>query len=355
MNKPWFPQRNELDATIALIKSLILHLQFPISQSTIESDTRSHKEYPLFSDTAIIEIFGKWGIEMQSGMIKPELIGELPPFSFLFIEETERNIKSGQFVMLYSIQNNIVEYLHPRRGWVKEEQTEFMKKWSGAGIFILEITGGGEEDFEKKEKEYNEKKYSNPELKTNVKIVDDFLTDSECEYIINLATPLFQRSLFLYGDKAVLDEKRTSYSAELHIFPDDPVLNGIRKKASDLLNIPESHFEHFQCLSYDKSQEIDHHYDTFDANSEGGRRIIEEGGQRKYTMLAYLNEDFEGGATYFPDLDYLVIPKKRRVLIFNNLDEKGEVLKKAAWHGGLPITTGRKYAMNMWVRNKPCR
>jgi len=72
-------------------------------------------------------------------------------------------------------------------------------------------------------------------------------------------------------------------------------------------------------------------------------------------MLAYLNDDFEGGGTYFPDLNYMVHPKKRRVVIFNNLDEEGNTLKKAAWHGGLPITTGRKYAINMWVRNKPCR
>lgn len=355
MNKPWFPQRTEKDATTALIKSLMFHLQFPISQITIENDVQSHKEYPLFSDKAIIEIFAKWGIEMQSGTVKLEMIGELPPLSLLFIEEMIRNVKSGQFVMLYSIKNNLVEYLHPRKGWVIEETPEFLKKWSGAGIFIAEITGNGETDFETKEKEYHDKKYSNPELSKNVRIVDDFLTDAECEYIINLATPLFQRSMFLYGDKKVLDDKRTSYSAEFHIFPNDPILTGIRKRASELLNIPENHFEDFQCLSYDKSQEIDHHYDTFDANSEGGRKIIAEGGQRQCTMLAYLNEGYEGGATYFPDLDYLVTPKKRRVLIFNNLDENGDLLKKAAWHGGLPVTTGRKYAMNMWVRNMPCR
>jgi prolyl 4-hydroxylase len=354
MDKPWFPQRNEKDATVALTKSLMFHLGFPISKLTIEKDIESHKEYPLFSDAAIIEIFGKWGIEMQSGIVKPEFIGELPPLSFLFIEETERKIKSGQFIMLFSIQNNSVEYLHPRKGWVIEEQNEFMKKWSGAGIFIAEITGNGEQDFEIKEKDYNEKKHANPELK-NIRIVDDFLKDSECEYIINLANPLFQRSKFLYGDKAVLDEGRTSYSAEFHIFPDDPVLLNITKRASELLNIPVSHFEPFQCLAYNKSQEVQHHYDTFDANSDGGQKIIEEGGQRKITMLAYLNEEFEGGGTYFPDLDYLVIPKKRRVLIFNNLDENDQLLKKAAWHGGLPVTTGTKYAMNMWIRNKPCK
>ena len=36
------------------------------------------------------------------------------------------------------------------------------------------------------------------------------------------------------------------------------------------------------------------------------------------------------------------------------IDENGKVLN-AAFHAGLPVTTGRKYAINMWVRANPCR
>lgn len=71
-------------------------------------------------------------------------------------------------------------------------------------------------------------------------------------------------------------------------------------------------------------------------------------------MLAYLNDDFDGGATYFPNVDILVHPKKKRVVIFNNLDDNGKVIK-TAFHAGLPVTKGRKYAVNIWVREKPIR
>ena len=118
--------------------------------------------------------------------------------------------------------------------------------------------------------------------------------------------------------------------------------------------MPENNFEFFQCLYYDPGQEYMNHYDTFDETSERGKKVVQETGQRKYTILAYLNDDFEGGGTYFPNLDLLVQPRKGRVVIFDNLDENGQVLK-AAYHAGLPVTTGRKYAVNIWVRNKPMR
>jgi hypothetical protein len=351
MERTWYPQRNENDFLSALFKNFIHYLKYPISKSTIEKDVREHADYPdKISLKTIMELLIKWEVEHQAFKCSAEKIKDIKEPSIVLINNgLERN-----FVLFFSIKNGIVEYLDTRRGWVLEDQEKFNKQFVGIALTATSLKSKGETDFDKKEAEYEEKRLSNPELK-HIRMVDDFLTDEECEYIINLATPLFERSMFLYGDKRVLDDRRTSYSAELHVFPDDKILNGITKRASELLNIPVNHFEYFQCLSYDKNQEIDHHYDTFDANSEGGKKIIEQGGQRKYTMLAYLNDDFEGGGTFFPDLNFLVTPKKRSVLIFNNLDENGQILKHAAWHGGLPVTSGRKLAMNMWVRNKPCR
>lgn len=354
MNKPWHPQRNEQDSAVALLKSLINYIQFPISRSTIEKDASNHKNYPHFGFEDLIELLGKWGLKAGVFSIEQNNLKDLPPSTIFFINEKQGTVKSGGFVMLHEVNGDEIEYLHPRKGWVVESTIKFFEKWEKFALTLIEPTSDGESDFEAKEKLYEEQKFANPDLK-NIRLVDNFITDDECDYIINLSTPLFERSLFLYGDKRVLDERRTSYSAELHTFPDDPVLIRITKRASELLKIPQNHFEHFQCLSYDTNQEIDHHYDVFDENSEGGKKIIAEGGQRKITMFAYLNDGYEGGTTYFPDLDLMITPKKGRVLIFNNLDDNGNLLKKAAWHGGLPVTRGRKFGMNMWVHDKPCR
>jgi prolyl 4-hydroxylase len=352
MTKFWYPERNELDAIPALLKNFIHYHKFPVSKITIEKDVKESPDFPMeISLATIMKLLQKWDIEHKAFKCPFENVTDVAPFTILFVNDITGK-KGGDFIMFYGLRGNEIEYLDTRKGWVVEDLQEFGKKFANVALTAYSIKES-EKDFEIKEKQYEDQRLANPDLKI-VRIVDDFLTDAECDYIIKVSTPLFQRSMFLYGDKKVLDERRTSYSAELHVFPDDKILNGIRKKASELINVPENHFEFIQCLSYDKKQEIDHHYDTFDPKSEGGKKIIDEGGQRKYTMLAYLNDDFEGGGTYFPELDYMVNPKKRRVVIFNNLDENGNVLK-SSWHGGLPVTTGRKFAINIWVRNKPCR
>lgn len=350
MENLWHPQRNTADAPIALIKNFIHSINLPISRETIEKEVKNHPEYPLLSFGAIIHIIKQWGIESISYQWTIDKLNEIPSPSILFIHSEADHVKSGEFVIFHELRENTVVYLHTRKGWVLEQITEFEQKWSKAALSLIAINNtDGESDFEEKEKQYEAKKWSNPELK-NVQIKNNFLTAEECDYIIELSKNLFNRSK-LMKETNIEDDGRTSYSAEL-AFPNDTILNGIRQRASELLKIPESHFEFFQCVSYDKSQEYRNHYDTFDDTSERGRKVIAEGGQRKYTMLAYLNDDFEGGGTHFPNLDLLVHPEKRRVVIFNNLDKHEKVIP-ASYHAGLPVTYGRKYVINMWVRTKP--
>lgn len=355
MEKPWFPQRNGSDTIAALLKTFIFHSGVKVSRATIEKDVQNHKEFPHLTLEGLREILKVWGVQTLPLSVETNSLKELPPLSFLFISEENGNAITKQFVLYFGIEDDDIEYLHTRKGWVTEDLEQFETKWSKVALAITGIDEkSGEPDFEQIEKEYDKVKFNNPELKDNVRLYDDFLTNEECEHIINISKPLFQRSLFLYGDKAVVDDARTSFSAELHVFPDDEIMDNIRQRAAKLLSIPASHFEYFQCVSYDKTQEIHAHYDTFDRNSEGGKKIIAEGGQRKYTMLGYLNDDFVGGGTYFPNLDFMVHPKKGRILIFNNIDDEGKNIKPA-FHAGLPVIKGRKYAVNMWVRDKPCR
>lgn len=352
MDKIWFPQRNEIDSTSAILKNFIHYLNFPLSKFTIEQNVVEHPDFPQHVSLAtILALLEKWGIKHKPFKCPLDRVKDIQSPSILFLNDSIEG-NAGDFIMYYAMHENVVEYLDTRKGWVLEDIEDFGKKFANIALSAFSLDQP-EIDFEAREKEYDRQKLANPDL-SNVRIVDDFLTDKECEYIIQLSTPLFERSMFMVGNERVLDEGRTSFSAELHVFPNDEILNAIQERASKLIDVPANHFEYFQCLSYDKKQEIEHHYDTFDENSEGGRKVIAEGGQRKYTMLAYLNDDFEGGATYFPELDYMVQPKKRRVLIFNNLDENGNILK-CSWHGGLPVKSGRKFAMNMWVRNKPVR
>lgn len=351
MEKTWFPQQSVSDAPVALLKNFIHYSEIPVSKLTVEKETRQHPEFPMLSFGAYIEILKNWGIEAAAYPLEFEKLTEIPSPSILFLHDKRGHIKVGEFVMFHRLNEDEVEYLHPRKGWVYESAPDFNSKWAKAALSLISMESEGEIDFEKKEREYFEARKSNADLKI-LRVRDNFLTDEECDYIIGLSESKFERSKIM-SHEIIEDHGRTSFSAVLR-FPEDDVLDVIRKRAARLIEMPESHFESIQCVSYDKNQKYINHYDTFDETTERGRKTVEEGGQRKYTLLAYLNDDFEGGSTHFPLLDILVQPKKRSVVIFDNLDENGKVLE-AAMHAGLPVSKGRKYAINMWVRNKPLK
>lgn len=60
---------------------------------------------------------------------------------------------------------------------------------------------------------------------------------------------------------------------------------------------------------------------------------------RYYTVLCYLNDDFEGGTTHFPSLNYSVTPRCGKAVLFPS----------AYLHGGEPVTSGQKYVIVSWI------
>lgn len=60
---------------------------------------------------------------------------------------------------------------------------------------------------------------------------------------------------------------------------------------------------------------------------------------RYYTVLCYLNDDFEGGGTRFPSFDYSVTPRCGKAVLFPS----------AYLHGGEPVTNGQKYVLVSWI------
>ena len=347
MTKPWYPQRKTLDAPIALLKTFVLHIGHSISRSTIEKDVRAHAEFPALSFEAFVEILNGWGMKAIADPVGIDKLSVLPTPSITLIEEMDKGLQMGIPVLFFGVENDEVCYLHPRKGWVYDSLSDFETKWCKALISLHDIVGEGETDFEQKEKEYDLALASHPERHI-VQFMDQMLSDSECDHIIKISNDRYIRSQA--GEIGEELNARTSYSAYLTI-NDDPILNAIREKIAQRLEIPVTHFEYFQCVSYANGQEYQNHYDTFDATKKGAEAIMNNGGQRKFTLLVYLNDDFEGGQTYFPKLDLLATPKKGNAVFFHNINQEG-VLYNASFHAGLPVSKGKKYAFNLWIRER---
>jgi prolyl 4-hydroxylase len=105
-------------------------------------------------------------------------------------------------------------------------------------------------------------------------------------------------------------------------------------------------FELAQCVRYGVGEQYRPHLDV----PVSSPRVAS--GQRTWTVLVYLNDDFEGGETAFPLLDLSVRPRRGTALIFRNRDAQG-LANLYTMHAGQPVRRGIKYACNLWAAAAP--
>ena len=65
----------------------------------------------------------------------------------------------------------------------------------------------------------------------------------------------------------------------------------------------------------------------------------------------YLNDDFDGGETEFPNINTNIIPQQGKAVVFINVDSSGNVLPKSL-HGGKEVKNGQKWIATKWIRSK---
>lgn len=77
------------------------------------------------------------------------------------------------------------------------------------------------------------------------------------------------------------------------------------------------------------------------ANDDGSPNLF---AWRTYSAVLYLNDDYEGGSTYFPRLGVEVQPKTGKLVAFGAGSEYQ--------HGVRPITSGKRYTMPLWFTDQ---
>jgi prolyl 4-hydroxylase len=108
------------------------------------------------------------------------------------------------------------------------------------------------------------------------------------------------------------------------------------------------HSELPQVGRYLPTQQYMQHYDAFDLTDENGRRFAANGGQRVVTVLTYLNDVQQGGATCFPNLKLQVQPKAGMCVVFFPSSIEGTLDPKVL-HAAMPAVDV-KYVNQVWIR-----
>jgi len=343
----WIPQRSEEGNLEAVLRNLVHHLAVDSSWGMIKDAIQQHKAFPELQPMDVAEILGTIGMNAVPIEADAEQLPQLPYPSLAYVSDKEKTV----LTVPLSCTMDEIKYIHPGKGVVKEPMADFLTKWQGV-LILVRVNENGTQDCKALADKEALERIERYREKGRFITVDDFLSDMECEYIMALARPVLQRSTITGKEEREESSIRTSSSAFLTMA--DGKLDRITQRVADeLVKLPVDHFEKIQCVYYENGQYYDYHYDTVTtAKFKDDKHTMETCGQRIYTVLIYLNDGFEGGETYFPFLDYRVMPKKGRAAIFQSLTEQ-EVIIPYARHACLPVTKGVKYACNVWVRTSP--
>lgn len=182
-----------------------------------------------------------------------------------------------------------------------------------------------------------------------IRTVDNFLTEQECKEVISLIEENNQRSSIAGEEKntRIITKNRTSNTSFLS--NKNTTVNFIKEKISKILNIDIKQIESLQGIKYISGQYFLPHRDGY----EGIRKqnLTKESGNRIWSLLIYLNEDYEGGETGFPLLNLDIKPKKGMALMWHNLKENGDLLDESL-HEGKLVVSGTKYIITTCIRER---
>jgi prolyl 4-hydroxylase len=169
-------------------------------------------------------------------------------------------------------------------------------------------------------------------------------TAEECDYLIEAAGPLFETATTVdeRTGKLILNPVRTSDTAVFPWVAENPAVHALNRRVAAMSRTDPMQGEPLQVLRYGTGQEYKPHIDAIPGLEN----------QRIYTMLVYLNEEYEGGETQFLQAGAAIRGGKGDALLFHNVDEAGRPNPDVV-HAGLPVRRGVKLLASRWIRERP--
>jgi prolyl 4-hydroxylase len=177
-----------------------------------------------------------------------------------------------------------------------------------------------------------------------VKMIDGFASERECNWIRTLAGPRLEPSFVIDSStgRRMPHPVRTSSGTSFGPTQEDLVVNAINRRIARATGTEHSWGEPLHILRYAPGQEYKPHVDTLPG----------EANQRGWTALLYLNDEYAGGETVFPETKVSARGRTGSLLIFANLAADGRPDPRTR-HAGKAVTSGEKWLATRWVRQRP--
>lgn len=187
-----------------------------------------------------------------------------------------------------------------------------------------------------------------------IQVVEGFAPPAACDWLIERARHRLSRAS-IYDrttGKPIVDNRRTNSQCDLGIDASGPLTFVLRGRIASLTKRHDRAMEIPKILHYAPGQTFAPHYDFLDATEPAYQAELAQHGQRTHTFLLYLNDDYEDGATAFPDIEFAHAGAKGDALLFANVGPDGRP-DYSTKHAGLPPTSGEKWVFSQWIREFP--
>jgi hypothetical protein len=188
---------------------------------------------------------------------------------------------------------------------------------------------------------------------------DNVFTEFEMNQIIENAQPALdlydlEELVYFYPPKELYagqqerykNNKQTYTHKDIITVDPDPydqcaVTRKVKQTVSNLVKQPLENLEPIYCGKYSEGGKFEEHSDAFDYPSMNPE--VKQYGQRIISAILYCNDNFTGGETVFPHIDYSVKPKTGRLLVFHNVHRTAYKPTHTCYHLSKSIITGTKY------------
>ncbi|KAI4458942.1 prolyl 4-hydroxylase alpha subunit [Holotrichia oblita] len=196
-------------------------------------------------------------------------------------------------------------------------------------------------------------------LDPQILIFHDVMADHEIATIKALARPHFQRAIvqnFTTGTSKTASY-RISKTAWL-IKTIHEHIKDVVQRVGDMTGLTMKSAEDLQVVNYGIGGHYEPHYDFAKKEETNSSRSFGFG-NRIATVLFYMSDVAQGGATAFVNLKVAVRPKKGTAVFWYNLHSSGEGDSRTL-HAACPILTGSKWVCSEWIHEddqefrRPC-
>ncbi len=165
----------------------------------------------------------------------------------------------------------------------------------------------------------------------------------ECAHLMALSAPLLVPSVVVDSrtGRQSPNPIRTSFGAVLGPIQQDLVVHALNMRIAAATGTAVEQGEPLVVLRYEPGQQYREHHDGLPG----------EPNQRCRTVIAYLNDDYDGGETSFAAANLAIKGGEGDAISFANTLPDGRIDERSR-HAGQPVLRGSKWVCTRWIRNK---